>query len=296
MKYDVIIVGMGIAGITSAIYASRSGMNCLLIEKNAPGGVLNQISHIDNYPGINQAKGPDIAYALFQQVNDLKVPYKIETVENIKKDNGLFVVKTNTNEYQSEYVIVATGREALSLGLEYEANILGRGISYCALCDGFLYKDKEVAVVGANEHAMEELEELVRVVSKIHLIVKGSKLRGHDILKNEKVEIHYESEITDLKIENNRLEGIILNGETEIKLACVFLYLGYKPNVKFMEDSSVLNKASSFLVNDSCETKIEGLYAIGDAIVKSTYQLVTAANDAITVVQEINRKKLRKGQ
>jgi len=294
MKYDVIIVGMGIAGITAAIYAKRSGLNCLLLEKEVPGGILNKISKIENYPGYKMISGPDLAFNLFEQVNYLKILFRIEEVINIEKRNNEFIIFTNKNEYKSDYVILATGRETIRLGLNSEEKLIGKGISNCALCDGYLYKDEVVAIVGSNPYALEEAIELSKIVRKLYLIHGGKKLPKNEWSKLidtiDQIEVLNESRITNLNEEEGVLKALVINEEKTLEVKALFEYLGYKPNVKYLKNFEITNKAGNLMIDSKCETSVENLYGIGDAVIKPVYQLITATNDGLIAITEIKKK------
>ena len=160
--YDLIIIGMGISGISAAIYAKRANLKVLMIEGSAPGGTLNKITNVENYPGISSVSGPDFAFNLFTKVQELEIEYKIEEVTDIITDTK--TIKTKNNVYQAKNILIATGRRPKLLGLDKEEALLGKGISTCALCDGALYKNKEVAVIGGGSSALAESIYLSKLV------------------------------------------------------------------------------------------------------------------------------------
>ncbi len=295
MQYDLIIIGMGISGISAGIYAKNSGLKILMLEKNMPGGLLNKISKINNYPGYREVTGPDLSLELFNSVNELNIPYKIAEVEEIRVEKNKKIVKTTLGEFESKYVIIASGRESRKLGLPNETKLLGRGISTCALCDGALYKDKEVALVGGGNSAIEEALYLSNIVKKIYLIHRRETFRADASLVkllNEKknIEILYNSEVTSIIEEENKVKEIVINKEKTIEVSALFTYIGFEPNNSFVKKLNLLNEVGYIEVDENYETKIAGIYAVGDSIKKDIYQLITAANDGVVAAIRIIRK------
>ncbi len=289
--YDVIIIGMGISGISAAIYAKNSNLNVLIIEENAPGGLLNRINEINNYPGFKKITGPDLSYNLFESIQELNIPYKIDKVIQITLEKEIKIIKTEKEEYRTKNIIIATGRKNRLLNLENELKLLGHGISTCALCDGNLYKDKIIAVVGGGNTALEETLYLSNLASKIYLIHRRDTFRAEPALidkinKKSNIEILYKSQVTKLIEENKNLSKIEINNEKEIVVSALFIFIGFIPNNEFLSNLDILNEEGYIEVNKNYETKIKGIYAVGDCIKKEYYQLTTAANDG--VVASIN--------
>ncbi len=299
MKYDLIIIGMGISGISSAIYASNSNLKVLLLEKDTPGGLLNKISKITNYPGFKEISGPDLSYNLFDMIND-KVDYKIEEVIDIKLNGKEKRIITNKNEYLSNYIIIASGRANARINISGERELLSKGISTCALCDGHLYKNKEIALVGGGNSAIEEALYLSDIVKKIYLIHRRDKFRADsslvaEIAKKNNIEYLFNSQITSINSEDDKLSSIVINNNKVLKIDGLFTYLGFVPNTTFLDSLNLNNDKGYILVDDNYETNINGIYAVGDCIKKSVYQLITAGNDgavaATNVIKKINTKK-----
>lgn len=303
MKYDLIIVGMGIAGISAAIYAKNSGLNVLMLEREMPGGLTNKINTINNYPGLGEISGPDLSYKLFETINKLQIPYEIVEVTNIKVLKDKKIVKTSTNEFECKTIILATGRKPKSLGLEQEKELLGHGISTCALCDGALYKDKEIAIVGGGNSAVEEAIYLSKLVKKIYMIHRREQFTAEESLinkleKKDNIEYLWNSKITSLLKDNNRLTGVVINEEKQLDIDGLFTYIGFEPNISFIKDLNITDEQGYIQVNEKYETTIPGIYAVGDAIKKNVYQLITAANDgavaAVHVFESIDKNLIDK--
>ena len=289
--YDVIIIGMGISGITASIYAKRAGKNVLLIDKSAPGGLLNKIDSITNYPGLPNISGPDFAINLLNQIESLKIPYKIEEVTSLSLNKNKKIVKTTNNEYTCKNVILALGRNPKLLGLKNEQDLLGRGVSTCALCDAFFYKNKDIALVGTGNSALQEALYLSNVVNKIYLINRRDGFRGDSYLveqikNNPKIEIIYNANMVSLNEEKNILTSITLDNSKNISVSGVFIYIGFIPATSFL-DKKLLDDKGYIKVNKNFETNIKGVYAIGDCLNKDIYQLITAASDGARVINNI---------
>ena len=291
--YDLIIIGMGISGISASIYAKRAGMKVLLLEGSAPGGTVNQISEIENYPGINRISGPDFAYNLFEEVNKLGIEYKLEKVTDVIIDDSK-KVKTTKNVYEAKNLLIASGRRPKRLGLEREEEFLGKGISTCALCDGALYKNSDIAVIGGGSSALSEALYLSNIVNKIYLIHRREEFRGEEILieeikKRKNIELILKNEVTKLKIEDDTLKGIILKDGKEIDVKGIFIYVGFIPNTDFLKNTEIKMEDGYILVNENHETNIKGVYASGDVTKKDIYQIVNAASEGAEAVVYMTR-------
>lgn len=288
---------MGPAGVSAAIYAKRSNLDVLCFEGGAFGGTLNNINEVDNYPGLDRISGPDFAFKLLEQVNNLDLILKKEKVIDVFKVEDGFKVITKKDNYFAKKVIVAVGRNPRKLGLAKEEDFLGRGISYCAICDGPFYKDREVCVVGGGEAALQETLYLARIVKKVYLVHRRDSFSASAILQNqikkqENVEIIYNDEIKELGGEQV-LEYLTLKSGRKIKVSGLFIYIGYVPNNDFLKNLDVLDEDGYIIVNNNYQTKIEGLYAIGDTIKKEYYQIAIATNEgviaALNVAKELNK-------
>ncbi len=285
MKYsfDCVVVGSGIAGMTAAIYLKRSNVNVLLLDNDAPGGLLNKISVIENYPGFNKISGPDLAYKIYEQVTNLGIEIRYGKVLDIKDH----IIKTDVEEITANKVILAIGRKARKLDNTNDI----KNISYCALCDGNLYKDKTVAIVGYSNSAIEEAIYLSDICKKVIIIGRGSHFKGEEslvdkIYNKENIEVQLNCVIETLNKENNLLSEIITN-KGSFKVDGMFVSIGYEPNTSFLNE---LEKDNGYIiVDDKMKTNIDYIYACGDIIKKDIYQLTTAVGEA--TVAAINVKK-----
>ena len=292
--YDVIIIGMGIGGITAGIYGKRAGLNVLMFEKSAPGGMLQKIDKIQNYPGFSEISGPDLALNLFNQVKKVGVPFKFEEVIDVEITEEYKKVITKNGTYEAKNVIVATGRTPKYLGLDNEKDYLGRGLSTCASCDGNFYKGEDVAVVGSGNSALQESLYLANIVNKVYLLHRGVNFKGDDALvervrNTQNIEIVDGVNIKKINEVEGKIESITLDNEKTINVKGVFIYIGYKPDTEMFKKLDITNINGDIIVSENFETEIDGLYAIGDCAKKGVYQLVTAASDGCIAVSDIEK-------
>lgn len=286
--FDIIIIGMGISGITAGIYAKRSNKKVLLIDKGMPGGLLNNIDKVSNYPGVPEITGPEFAEVLEKQVKALDIPYVLEEVKSLELNEETKKVITENKTYEAKKVVLAMGRKPKYLGLNNEKSLLGKGLSTCAVCDAFFYKNENIAIVGTGNSALQEALYLANIVGHIYIINRRDDFRGEEILvenikKNPKIEIIYNANIESMNEENNKLSSITLDNGTTLNVKGVFIYVGYRPATDFIP-KEILDENGYVKVNEKLETEIKGVYAIGDIINKDTYQLITAASDGARVI------------
>ena len=291
--FDCFSIGAGVAGTTSSIYLKRWNFNILLLEKNMPGGIISNTSIIENYPGIKKIDGSTFAMNLYEQIKELDINYKYGNASEITQKNNLFIVNTDLGNYQTKSIIIATGRTPRKLNLENEDKLIGNGISYCATCDGLLYKDKEVCVVGGGNSALEESLYLSKICKKITIINRSSKLRADEILiekvKNTaNIEVMYNSNIIKLKEKQNKLTNIIIKKENETKeLLChgLFIYIGFEPIIPNVPNLKLND--NYIVVDEKMQTNIDNICACGDIIKKDLYQIITAAGEGATAANTI---------
>ncbi|HKL72994.1 MAG TPA: FAD-dependent oxidoreductase [Candidatus Onthovivens sp.] len=300
--YDLIIIGAGPGGLSAALYAARASLNTLLIEKEVPGGKMINTLDIQNYPGFESVDGATLATIMKKQIKNFDIPLIYEEVVSINKENKLFRVKTNKSEYQSKTLILGLGTKENRLNIVSEDKYLGKGISYCATCDGAFYKNKDIVVYGGGDSAVKEGTLLASIAKSLTLIVR-SKLRADkaniELLKeHSNVTIIEDTIIKDLEGTTNLEAVITLNKEgveKKIKLDGLFVFIGSSPSTDFLKDLNILNSHGYILANIHQETSIEGLYAIGDCIEKDLRQIITASSDGANAVYHIQEYlKLKK--
>ena len=287
-KYKVVILGAGISGMTAAIYLKRGGINPLIIESCVPGGVLNNIPSIENYPGYENISGPDLAMNIYKQVKDLDIKILLKKIDNIDLNKKII-----NNNIEYDYLVIATGRKHRLLGIERENELLGKGISTCALCDGFFYKDKEVVVVGGGSSALTEALYLSNIAKEVTIVHRGNTFTGEKYLidkvnSTKNIKVTFNSNVTSYNINEDKLVSVTINNKDIIKADGVFLSIGSTPNSELFN----VDKDNSYvLVDSNYMTNIEDVYAVGDVIKKKYYQLSTAASDAVVVASTIIDKE-----
>lgn len=282
--YDIIIIGMGPAGMSAAVYAKRSGLNVLILEKDAPGGLLNKTNVIDNYLGFINIPGPELASKMFLHVQSFEIPFKVEEVRDIKIENNIKTITTTKSIYQTKAVVLCGGRQPRKTQLDNESNLVGKGLSYCAICDAPLYKGKKVAVIGGGNSAFEESLYLSEFVSELYILIRSEKIRADELLQKEiseksNVKVMKDSVVKEIKTENDRIRKIILENGQEIDVDGVFVYIGFEPTTKYLNSLDILTSEGYVNVDENMRTKISGIYAAGDTIKKELYQVITAASE-----------------
>lgn len=289
--YDAIIIGSGIAGMTAAIYLKRGGLNPLIIEEGAPGGQLNRINVIENYPGFIKTDGPTLSLEIYKQVQNLQIEYLFDKVTKLKLDDDEKVVYAGNKEIKCKYVVIATGRLSKKL-FNNDDKYIGKGVSYCALCDGNLYKDQDVAVVGGGNSALEEAVYLSNICKSVTIIHRGDSFRGEDALVNSvlsknNIKVMYNVNVAEYNIENDKLTSVKLDNDEILKVNGLFISIGSSPSADIFE----VEKDKGFIiVNEECMTNVDNVYACGDVIKKNVYQLTTAASEGTIVAYSIIKK------
>lgn len=300
--YDIIIIGAGPAGMSAAIYAKRAKKNVLVIEALTYGGQIVNTLDIENYPAEAHISGYDFSTKLFNQAKELGAEFIFEKVFEITAKDDYKEVRTNNNKYQAKAIIIATGAKNRKLGLDKEDDYIGKGISYCATCDGNFYKKKEVAVVGGGNTAIEDALYLSNIASKVHLIHRRDEFRASEkevelVKNNPNIEIHYNSVITEF-IGDNHIEKIkLLINEEEVKelnVSGVFIAVGQTPSNEIFRGLIDMDDNGYIIAGEDCHTNIEGIYVAGDNRQKELRQLVTATSDgaiaATEAVKYLNNK------
>lgn len=286
--YDIIIVGAGTAGLSAAIYGVRAGKKVLVFEAENYGGQIINTLEIENYPGIKKVSGYEFATNLYQQTLDLGAEIKFEKVVKIQAEEDVKKVVTDGGEYLSRTIILATGAKNRPLGLEKEKELIGKGISYCATCDGAFYKGKAVAVNGGGNTALEDAIFLSAYCSKVYVIHRRETFRGEErllqALKNKaNVEFVLNSNITKL-IGEEVLEGVVVKDaktdqEQTISISGLFIAIGQVPNNSIFNNLIELDQSGYIIGKEDCKTNAQGVFVAGDTRTKSVRQLATAASD-----------------
>lgn len=290
-SFDCIVIGAGIAGVTASIYLKRAGLKILLLEKKAIGGQIINTSEIENYPTIENIDGTNFSLQLQNQIKKLEIPMEYKEVLDIQINGDLKIVKTKNDEYIARNIIIATGRIPRKLNLDNEDKLLGRGISYCATCDGYFYKNKKVAIVGGGNSALEAAIYLSKICNSVTVINRSEKLRADEELQNEvklleNVKILYNEEILSLGEKDGILSYLTLKNN-EISVDGLFVYIGLVPTLPFIKNIDLKLESGYIAVNQKMETNIPGIYACGDIIKKDVYQIITAASEGAIAASSI---------
>jgi thioredoxin reductase (NADPH) len=294
MLYDIIVIGAGPAGLTSAIYARRANKSVLVLEAKSYGGQIINTLDIENYPGEEHISGFDFATKIYNQAKNLGADIVFEKVVDIKNHEKEKEVITSKNTYKTKSIIIATGSENRKLGLDNEDALVGKGISYCATCDGAFYRKKTVAVVGGGNTALEDALYLSDIVNKVYLIHRRDEFRGEEstvnLLKEKaKVEFIYNSNVTKLNA-NERLENIEVtnkNGEiSTIEVDGLFVAVGRIPENQNFSKTIKLDNSGYIISDEKCHTNVDGIFVAGDNRVKDVRQLVTATSDGAIAATE----------
>lgn len=292
-EYDVIIIGAGIAGMTAAIYLKRAGLKVLIIENNAPGGQLLKGYDIENYPGFLTINSTDLATNIYEQVSHLEVDFLLEDIEEL--DLIMKQIITTTKKIKAKYIIISSGRREQKLNLKDEEKLIGNGLSFCATCDGNFYKNKDVIIVGGSNTAATEALYLSKICKSVTILYRKEELRAEQILierikKNKNIKVIYNVNIQKYNIENNKLTSVTLDNKTKIPCNGIFLAIGFIPNSELF---NCKKEQGYIVVDETFQTNIDKVYAIGDIVKKQVYQLTTATSDATIaashIIENINR-------
>lgn len=295
-QYDLLIIGAGPAGMTAAVYGSRAGLKTAMLEAGAPGGKLVKTAEIQNWPGIKETAGAQLAYEMFEHSTHFGAEYLYGNVTKVE-DHGEWkhVICDDGTTYEAKAIIVATGTQERMLNIPGEEENVGRGVSYCAVCDGAFFKDQDVLVVGGGNSALEEAQYLTQFAKTVYIMIRRQVFRADEIiqesaLKNEKIKVIRGVVPVKILDDGKRVSGMIIKHvdsgeEEELSVQAVFPYIGLDPSTSFLEGLGVLDERGYIITDEHCETSIKGLYGAGDVIVKQLRQVVTAANDGAVAAQ-----------
>ncbi|MFP3980553.1 MAG: thioredoxin-disulfide reductase [Desulfobacterales bacterium] len=296
-EYDLVIIGAGPAGLTAAIYAARSRLSVVVLEKAAPGGQILVTDWVENYPGFPEGiSGADLVMRISEQATLQGAEIATEEVTGLDLGNGMKTVRLGSDEISAKAVILATGASPLKLGVPGEDRYYGQGVSTCATCDAPFFKDHVVAAVGGGDTAVKESLYLTRFAKKVYLIHRRDQLRATRILQeralaNEKIEILWDSTLTEVKGGDAGVQGISVKNvktgrETEIPVDGCFIWVGVRPATEFLHGLVDLDERGFIRVNERMQTSVPGVYAAGDARISPLRQVVTAVGDAAIAASE----------
>lgn len=290
-QFDIAIIGAGPAGLSAALYAGRSMAKTLVLERGAAGGQLWNTAEVDNFPGIPDTTGPELAQRFEEHAKKFGAEFEFGNVTKVSRDGDSFVLETDLGDsYRATSVIVTVGGEARKLGIPGEEELSGMGVSYCAVCDGAFFKDKEIAVVGGGDSALEEGEYLTRFGSKVYLVHRRDEFRASPTLvehfdasdKTEKILNSVVEEIVgDGKVSGVRIKNLVSGEVSELAVDAVFPFVGFTPHSDIFDEGLVETDASGHIITDQkMETATPGLFAAGDVRSQFTRQISNAVGDA----------------
>lgn len=295
--YDVIVIGAGPAGMTAALYASRSNLSVLMIERGAPGGQMNNTAEVENYPGFESIMGPELAYKMFEGVTKFGTENAYGIVTNIKDHGDYKEVVCEDKSYEAKTVIIATGCVHRKLGVKGEEEFAGRGVSYCAVCDGAFFRNKKLLVVGGGDSAVEEAIYLTRFASEVVIVHRRDELRAQKIIQNrafenEKISFIWDSvveEITgnDMVVTGAKIRNVKTDEVSEVEAGGIFIYVGLDPLTEPFKNTGLINEAGWIETDIDMRTNMPGVFAIGDVREKTLRQITTAVGEGGIAGQQV---------
>jgi thioredoxin reductase (NADPH) len=300
-SYDVIIVGAGPAGLCAAMYAGRGMLKALTIERGAPGGELLNTDVIEDYIGFESVKGWDLAQKFTEHAKKFGAELVTDTVETVRQGaDGWFEVRTaRARTYRAPAVIITAGGTPIKLGVPGEKEYAGRGVSYCAVCDGAFFKGEVLAVVGGGDAAVEEADYLTRYASRVYIVHRRDQLRASKILQerafaNPKIEMVWNAKVTAIAgnekgTDHLELEDTVTGAKRRLAVGGVFIFIGFKPNSGIVEGHVRHDEAGYFITDERMMTSIPGLFAAGDVRSQLTRQITTAVGDATTAAIAVEK-------
>ena len=296
-KYDVIVIGAGPGGMTAALYASRANLSVLMLDRGIYGGQMNNTAEVENYPGFRSILGPNLAQQMYESATQFGAKYAYGNVESVEVlEDQTKLVKTDSDEFQTEVLIIATGSQYRKLEVPGEEQYSGRGVSYCAVCDGAFFKEKSVLVIGGGDSAIEEGTYLAKLAKSVNVIHRRDKLRAQKILQdrafaNEKMQFTWDSEVKEILGDGTKVTGVKLynkktNEISQVEADGIFIYVGSQPMSAPFANLGITDEKGWILTDEKMRTKVSGVFAIGDVRKKELRQITTAVGDGGIAGQE----------
>ncbi|MFC6324268.1 thioredoxin-disulfide reductase [Companilactobacillus baiquanensis] len=294
--YDVVVIGAGPGGLTAALYASRANLSVMILDRGIYGGQMNNTAEIENYPGFDSILGPDLSEKMYNSSTRFGADFGYGTVESVEDNGDVKVVHTDDGDYEAKVVIIATGSQYKKIGVPGEEELSGRGVSYCAVCDGAFFKDQDVAVIGGGDSAVEEGVYLTQMAKSVTIIHRRDQLRAQKVLqnrafKNDKIKFVWNADVKEITSENDKVSGVKYvdkeTGEEHVVPAKgAFIYVGIQPMTEPFKNLGILDADGWIDTNENMETKVSGIYAIGDVRKKSLRQIALAVGEGGIAGQE----------
>lgn len=293
--FDVIIAGAGPAGMTAAVYASRADLKTLMIERGIPGGQMANTEDVENYPGYEHILGPDLSNKMFEHAKKFGAEYAYGDIKEVIDHGDYKLVKAGKHEYKTRALIITTGAQYKKIGINGEEELGGRGVSYCAVCDGAFFKEKDLVVIGGGDSAVEEGVYLTRFANKVTIIHRRDELRAQKILQqrafdNEKIDFIWDTVVNTINGPDGKVSSVTLEDRNtketrEFDADGVFIYIGMVPLSKPFKSLGITNDEGYIPTNEDMETKMPGVFAAGDIREKGLRQIVTATGDGSIAAQ-----------
>lgn len=287
--YDVIVIGSGPAGMTAALYASRANLSVLLLERGVPGGELINTADVENYPGFTSIQGPDLANKMYESAVQFGVEYAYGLVQGIESQENVHIVKTDSETYSAYAVVIATGSVHRHLNVPGEEEYAGRGVSYCAVCDGAFFRDKSLKVIGGGDSAVEEGTYLTQFADQVNIVHRRDQLRAQQILQNrakenDKVDFTWDSVVKEIQGDGTKVTGLVLENTKTGEISQrdtdgVFIYVGLLPNTEAFQNLGITDAEGWIETDENMHTQIPGIFAVGDVRAKKLRQISTAVGD-----------------
>lgn len=297
--HDLIIIGAGPAGMTAAVYASRANLSTVMIERGMPGGQMATTDAIENYPAFESILGPELSTKMFEHAQKFGAKYEYGDVDKVVDHGDLKEVIVGEKSYKAYAVIVATGAEYRKLGSPGEEELTGRGVSYCAVCDGAFFQGREIVVIGGGDSAVEEGMYLTRFADKVTIIHRRDELRAQKIIQdrafaNEKIDFLWNKQVQSVNEKDGKIGSVTLidtqdGSESEFDTEGMFVYVGMDPLTDAVKDLGITNENGYILTNEDMETAVPGIFAAGDVREKMLRQIVTATGDGSIAAQAVQK-------
>lgn len=297
--YDVIIIGAGPAGMTAGVYTSRGNLSTLMLERGVPGGQMANTEEIENYPGFETIMGPDLSSKMFEHAKKFGTEYAYGDVTDVIDGESFKTIVVGDKEYKARAIIITTGAEYRKMGIPGETELTGRGVSYCAVCDGAFFRGKEVVVIGGGDSAVEEGAYLTRFADKVTIVHRRDELRAQKIAQdrafaNEKIDFIWNTTVKQVNAKDGKVGSVTLvstvdGTEREFETNGMFVYIGLDPLTAPFKNLGILDENGYIATNEIMETSVPGIYAAGDVREKLLRQVVTATGDGSIAAQAVQK-------
>ncbi|ARJ51294.1 thioredoxin-disulfide reductase [Staphylococcus lutrae] len=297
VRYDVAIIGAGPAGMTAAVYASRANLKTVMIERGVPGGQMANTEEVENFPGFEMISGPDLSTKMFDHAKKFGATYQYGDIKGIEDKGNYKIIDLGSSQLEATAVIIATGAEYKKVGVPGEEELGGRGVSYCAVCDGAFFKNKNVYVIGGGDSAVEEGTFLTKFADKVTIVHRRDQLRAQKILqdrafKNDKIDFIWNHTLKSVNEKDGKVGSLTLvstvdGTEQTVEADGLFVYVGMKPLTQPFKNLGITNDAGYIVANPDMSTAVKGIYVAGDVREKGLRQIVTATSDGSIAAQSV---------